>query len=51
MKSSHDLVTEAKLHIREIDLGSADAAVEEADLLIDVREWTSPLKDRTPFPP
>lgn len=38
MKSSHDLVTEAKLHIREIDLGSADAAVEEADLLIDVRE-------------
>lgn len=38
MKTSHDLVLEAKSHINEIDLKSAEAAIREADLLIDVRE-------------
>lgn len=38
MKTSHDLVTEAKSHINEIDLISTETAIREADLLIDVRE-------------
>ena len=38
MKSAHDLVTEAKARIREIDLDAADAAIRDADLLLDVRE-------------
>lgn len=38
MKSAHDLVTEAKARIHEIDLDAADAAIREADLLLDVRE-------------
>lgn len=38
MKSAHDLVAEAKARIREIDLDAADAAIRDADLLLDVRE-------------
>lgn len=38
MKNAHDLVTEAKTRIREIDLAAADAAIQAADVLIDVRE-------------
>lgn len=38
MKTSHDLVTEAKSLINEIDLISTETAIREADLLIDVRE-------------
>lgn len=38
MKSAHDLVAEAKAHIREIDTNAAEQAVRDADLLLDVRE-------------
>lgn len=38
MKSAHDLVAEAKARIHEIDLDSADAAIRNADVLLDVRE-------------
>ena len=38
MKSAHDLVAEAKARIHEIDLDSADAAIRDADVLLDVRE-------------
>jgi len=38
VKNAHDLVTEAKTRIREIDLAAADAAIQAADVLIDVRE-------------
>lgn len=38
MKSAHDLVTEAKARIHEIDLDSAEASIREADVLLDVRE-------------
>lgn len=38
MKTSHDLVTEAKSLINEIVLISTETAIREADLLIDVRE-------------
>lgn len=39
MKSAHDLVTQAKSQIQEIGIDQAEAAVREADLLIDVREY------------
>lgn len=38
MKSAHDLVTEAKARIHEIDLDTAEASIREADVLLDVRE-------------
>lgn len=38
MKNAHDLVTEAKARIHEIDLDAAEAAIREADVLLDVRE-------------
>lgn len=38
MKTAHDLVEQAKAHIREIPLGEAEAAIRSADVLIDVRE-------------
>ncbi|WP_455230451.1 rhodanese-like domain-containing protein [Geopseudomonas aromaticivorans] len=38
MKSAHDLVTEAKTRIHEIDLDAAEAAIRDADVLLDVRE-------------
>lgn len=38
MKSAHDLVAEAKARIQEIDLDAADAAIRDADVLLDVRE-------------
>lgn len=38
MKSAHDLVAEAKARIHEIDLDAADAAIRDADVLLDVRE-------------
>ncbi|HYQ39898.1 MAG TPA: rhodanese-like domain-containing protein [Pseudomonas sp.] len=38
MKSAHDLVAEAKAHIREIDTNAAEQAIRDADLLLDVRE-------------
>lgn len=38
MKSAHDLVSEAKARIREIDLDAAEAAIRAADVLLDVRE-------------
>lgn len=38
MKSAHDLVAEAKARIHEIDLDTADAAIRDADVLLDVRE-------------
>jgi len=38
MKTVHDLVQEAKSHIRETTLDNSDEAIKEADLLIDVRE-------------
>lgn len=39
MKSAHDIVTQAKSQIQEIGIDQAEAAVREADLLIDVREY------------
>lgn len=38
MKTAHDLVAEAKAHIREIDPNAAEQAIRDADLLLDVRE-------------
>ncbi|MBN9696141.1 MAG: sulfurtransferase [Zoogloea sp.] len=38
MKTPHDLVTEARQHITEVSLQEAEAAIREADALIDVRE-------------
>ncbi len=38
MKNAHDLVSEAKTRIHETSLQDADAAIREADALIDVRE-------------
>ncbi|SEJ14962.1 Rhodanese-related sulfurtransferase [Pseudomonas linyingensis] len=38
MKSAHDLVAEAKARIQEIDLDATDAAIRDADVLLDVRE-------------
>lgn len=38
MKSAHDLVTEARTRVQEIDLNAADAAIRTADVLLDVRE-------------
>lgn len=38
MKSALDLVTAAKARITEIPVSDADAAIREADVLIDVRE-------------
>jgi rhodanese-related sulfurtransferase len=38
MKTVHNLVAEAKLHIQETPLANADEAIQNADLLIDVRD-------------
>ncbi|MFO8141811.1 MAG: rhodanese-like domain-containing protein [Marinobacter sp.] len=38
MKTAHDLVAAAKKEIQEIPLTEADAAIKNADLLLDVRD-------------
>jgi rhodanese-related sulfurtransferase len=38
MKTAHDLVSQAKAGIREINLQEAEEAIQQADVLIDVRE-------------
>lgn len=38
MKTAHDLVTEAKTRIHEVQPQDADAAIRDAAVLIDVRE-------------
>ena len=38
MKTALDLVAAAKPHVHEIDIDAADAAIRDADVLIDVRE-------------
>ena len=38
MKTAHDLVSQAKTDIREIALQEAEAAIQQSDVLIDVRE-------------
>lgn len=38
MKNALDLVTEAKARVTEIPIGEAEAAIREADVLLDVRE-------------
>ena len=38
MKSATDLVTQAKTHIQEVSLQDAEAAINAADVLIDVRD-------------
>ena len=38
MKNAHDLVQDAKLHVQEVPLDLADKAIQQADVLIDVRE-------------
>ena len=38
MKTAHDLVTAAKAHVQEIGIDSAEAAIRDTDVLIDVRE-------------
>ncbi len=38
MKTAHDLVVAAKAAIEEISIDQASKAIQEADLLIDVRE-------------
>lgn len=38
MKTAHDLVAAAKETIREIAVAAADEAIQQADLLVDVRE-------------
>ncbi len=38
MKTAHDLVAIAKTRVQEIPLAAADAAIRDADVLLDVRE-------------
>lgn len=38
MKTAHDLVAEAKTSIQEIPTNGVEAAIRQADLLLDVRE-------------
>ncbi|MFN3492990.1 MAG: rhodanese-like domain-containing protein [Hydrogenophaga sp.] len=38
MKNAMDLVTAAKAHVTEVPLEAAEAAIRDADVLIDVRE-------------
>lgn len=38
MKTAHDLVADAKTAIREISVQEAPMAIQQADVLIDVRE-------------
>ncbi len=38
MKSAHDLVTLAKSQIKEVSLADAPQAIQESDILLDVRE-------------
>jgi rhodanese-related sulfurtransferase len=38
MKSAHDLVEQARTSIQEVSMTEADAAIQAADVLIDVRE-------------
>lgn len=38
MKTAHDLVISAKARIHEVDVENAEAAIHDADALIDVRE-------------
>ncbi len=38
MKTAHDFVAEARQHIQEISLEEADSAIQDADLLLDVRD-------------
>ena len=38
MKTPQDLVAAAKAHVQEVPLAQAEAAIREADALIDVRE-------------
>ena len=38
MKTAHELVQEAKAQIEEVSLENADAAINDASLLLDVRE-------------
>lgn len=38
IKTAHDLVSEAKALIDEVAIEDADRAIQEADMLIDVRE-------------
>lgn len=38
MKNAMDLVTAAKAHVTEVPLDAAEAAIRDADVLIDVRE-------------
>ena len=43
MKTAHDLVMAAKARIQEISVAEADLAIQEADVLIDVREADAQL--------
>jgi rhodanese-related sulfurtransferase len=38
MKTAHDLVTAAKGRVHEVPLAEAEAAIQRADVLVDVRE-------------
>jgi len=38
MKTAHDLVAAAKVHVREVSVDQAEEAIRAADVLIDVRE-------------
>ena len=38
MKTAHDLVAQAKLSVNEVSLNDAPHAIQDADLLLDVRE-------------
>jgi rhodanese-related sulfurtransferase len=38
MKTAHDLVMAAKARVQEVSVAEADLAIQEADVLIDVRE-------------
>ncbi len=38
MKNAHDLVELARDHVQEVAVADADAAIQAADVLIDVRE-------------
>jgi len=50
MKTAHDLVAQAKTRIQEVALNAVDEAIQNADVLLDVREAENTLPVICPAP-
>lgn len=48
MKTAHDLVTMAKARVHEVSMADAEAAIRDADVLVDVRETDEYLAGHIP---